>query len=502
MKIKSVLALLLALSFVLSLCSCDQLGMSENDGYDYDNDGEIDENLLPDGTYKIVFWEGEDPVKVTFKGGKPEDPSLFYREGMECVELYPSKQMMTKRDPLYARQNGTMHFLCIDGRGLDRLLKPGDKLWAWWDVREIYVDYVVEGKRNTYGFRQFFGDPIQCYAPDVSDAVFDGWFNEDYTVRYSDRDGWIFGYELITDQAYSIVDGTITLYGRYISKYLDVTLDYGDGKTDTLRVERGQQINDPKMEPQVEETRILTHWSLTPGGEPFEGTVNDNLHLYAVYTGYKTTMLHDGFGNSVQAYMLETGELIYDQESPFGHPGFSVAAWYTDSALTSAPITALSYQNLQPNYYAKWERAVYTVNFAGNAELEATPPLTYSMGDLLVLPTLVADGYYFAGWSMNEALSGTPILNITPEMYGDLTLYPVFYARAYQITLTDRDGIFYNKTVSVTYGESYELPTVDVEGRRFMGWMNENGVMMTDADGKSLKPYDLTCSTAFYAKFA
>lgn len=488
---------LLLLCIATLFTSCDLSG-SYGDYGDGDEDEEVDENLLPDGTYKIVFWEGEEPVKVTFKNGKPEDPSLFYRDGYECTYLYPSKQMSAKMNTPYARQNGDMEFHRHSSNGLSKI-KKGDKLWAWWEVREIYVETVIDGRTNSNYHTYYYGEPIVAYRSEREDAVFDGWFNSDFSIRYSDGDDWIFGYELITD-VYPMEYSVIRLYGRYISAYVDAIFDYGDGRTEKLSVKRNEYLSPELLAQQVLEDRILTHWSLTPGGAPFNGVVTDDLTLYAVYVRYKTTTLHDGYGNTVTGYCMENGEVTYSGQ--FGIPGYSIAAWYTNPELTGTPVKTLSYGSLQEHYYAKWEKATYTLQFNCNGLATTLQPLTYSMGDLVMLPELTQPGYEFLGWCSDPELTSEAILMITPEMYGDVTLYPAFAARTYQITMSDPNGAFPNQTNLVVYENSYQLPVpTETGGRRFLGWMTAGGMLITNNEGMGLSEYLFAESIMVYPKY-
>lgn len=94
--------------------------------------------------------------------------------------------------------------------------------------------------------------------------------------------------------------------------------------------------------------------------------------------------------------------------------------------------------------YAKWENAVYTISYDyGNIDtrqcnLKNTNPEEYNFGDTIKLAPAEANGYIFNYWCTDVALKNS-ISSISPETYGDITLYAYFTEKTYSITYITED---------------------------------------------------------------
>lgn len=85
-------------------------------------------------------------------------------------------------------------------------------------------------------------------------------------------------------------------------------------------------------------------------------------------------------------------------------------------------------------------------------------------------PTPIRTGYTFLGWYNGENKIEEGLWSID----SNVTLVPQWELKTNTITLDPNGGTVSNTAISVTYGESYTLPTLSRTGYTFDGWFSDN----------------------------
>ncbi|WP_165045552.1 InlB B-repeat-containing protein [Adlercreutzia sp. ZJ138] len=130
------------------------------------------------------------------------------------------------------------------------------------------------------------------------------------------------------------------------------------------------------------------------------------------------------------------------------------------------------------DYNASAVRAAIEFNVNGGEwTSEANVPTHYVQGKKLVLPrpeTMRRNGYSFIGWYAQADFSGEPLLEISEEETGAVTLYARWNAEEFPVELVLNGGYFESSEENVLlyqYGVETSLPASPLrEGHTFVGW--------------------------------
>ena len=123
--------------------------------------------------------------------------------------------------------------------------------------------------------------------------------------------------------------------------------------------------------------------------------------------------------------------------------------------------------NAGATLYAVWSTKTYTITLNS---IGSSSTLTKEHGKALTLTTPSArEGYEFLGWSeSSSATSATYTSSYNQDK--DVTLYAVWKAKTYTITLNDNYSSGTTTTVTQTHGVAITLPTRSRTGHTFLGW--------------------------------
>lgn len=133
--------------------------------------------------------------------------------------------------------------------------------------------------------------------------------------------------------------------------------------------------------------------------------------------------------------------------------------------------------------YAKWADAIYSISYdygsidVRQSGLKNENPEEYHFGDTIVLTAPEADGFIFNCWCTDIALRN-PVTSISPDTYGDITLYAYFTEKTYSITyiteykeVTASQVVNTSPTVRTTSERVYfdDAKTINAD-YKFGGW--------------------------------
>jgi uncharacterized repeat protein (TIGR02543 family) len=157
--------------------------------------------------------------------------------------------------------------------------------------------------------------------------------------------------------------------------------------------------------------------------------------------------------------------------------GYSFAGWWTGTDSDSTQVTSSSEVTVavDQTLYAKWTLSTYTITFdtqGGETNDLKWTRVTYGWvyGNF---PTVVLEGYTFAGWWTGTDSESTQITSSSEvTVTGDQTLYAKWTQDIYTITFDTQGGTTTDSiTKSVTYGSTdWNFPTVKREAYNFNGW--------------------------------
>ena len=138
---------------------------------------------------------------------------------------------------------------------------------------------------------------------------------------------------------------------------------------------------------------------------------------------------------------------------------------YVPGAMIPAGVASLT---------AQWTALTYSVTLHTNGgTINSGNVTSYNYGEGATLPTadeMTREGYTFAGWYDNEALTGNPITEISTDETGNRTYWAKWTINQYTITF-DTDGGSDIAPITQDYGTAITAPADPAKtGYTFTGW--------------------------------
>ncbi|MGN1052720.1 MAG: InlB B-repeat-containing protein, partial [Candidatus Scatosoma sp.] len=194
-----------------------------------------------------------------------------------------------------------------------------------------------------------------------------------------------------------------------------------------------------------------------------------------------------------------TAEIVYDKISTLPTSrlaGYAFNGWFdsegnrvTDS--NGLMVQKWGYDDLSEPLVAKYSEKlhitiVYYVKNSGSVRTDEY----YVEGQNVTLNAVAADGFSFDGYydESDNSVCGTTRYSFVMGS-SDITLKVKFNPSEYTLLFNLDGGYCKESSATVTYHENFILPIVYKEGKLFNGWSFE-GELITDAEGKSLVPWD------------
>ena len=173
-----------------------------------------------------------------------------------------------------------------------------------------------------------------------------------------------------------------------------------------------------------------------------------------------TTITLDPKGGTLPEYSLVAGAALPIPTKT----GYTFDGWYENQDFTGNPVADVPTDSTgELTFYAKWTVNIYTVTFdanGGTINNGSITEYTYSVG--ATLPTDVTrSGYAFAGWYDNEALSGSPVTEITATDTGNKTYYAKWLSTNAGVASVSVNGVAGNisgNQITVTLPPNSALP--------------------------------------------
>ncbi len=210
----------------------------------------------------------------------------------------------------------------------------------------------------------------------------------------------------------------------------------------------------------IGDNKIATHGN-NYSGELGRGDYNADQISKAVDLGLSSeTVLHqEKFGVNTAISLFEPTR-----------PGFQLAGWYTDAALS-----VLFNETLMPDHnltlYAKWEIATYTISFEENGGSEVLDILGAYQDPISEPNAPTKEGYTFDGWFTNPEYSNP--FDFTTMPGTDVVLYAKWIVNQYNVTF-DEDGGSEVSDIQANFGDGIVPPDAPSKvGHSFGGWFTD-----------------------------
>ena len=360
-------------------------------------------------------------------------------------------------------------------------LKADTTFYALWREYRVSLFYEIPGGEGT-SVKIYKDASNSPYVPERGGYEFDGWYenaslsgNPVTGIQYhAAKDKYYAKWNLIT---YTV---TFSVSGDHVGNTADRTYNV---ETDLLL-------------PTVEKDKYtFLGWCRNAdlSDEPIkviESGNFGNVTLYAKFKGDDRTVLLDANGGQV---MRPTVTLEYGAINTLPVPSYADYAFNGWCLENGTPITDRNGVTLAEYLFdgevtlvAKYTKKYYiTVDIPYSAGTVQKNEY-YVAGEEVILKFVASDeGYRFGGF-----LEGGAIVS-SAKTYGfvmpasDVHLTISLTPGTFEITFNVDGGYDIPESSTVTYKESYELPTAYKRGYVFAGWMLD-GTLITDKDGKSL----------------
>lgn len=339
--------------------------------------------------------------------------------------------------------------------------------------------------------------------------AFAGWAeDENGEVEYSDGANYTMG----TESEY-------TLYAVWKAVNYSISYDLNGGTAednpDYYTIEsRSFTLNAP-----VRAGYTFAGWTGTDIGEAtqtvtiIQGSFGDREYV-ATWTANRNSLIFDPNGGEgeMPEQVISTDSSAPLTANMFTRAGYSFVGWTTTpegDVMYADCADYLMRTEAQYALYAVWSPNLNAISFDGNgADGGEMDDISAHTDEVIMLPenTYAKTGYTFIGWAteQNGEVAYEDGAQCTVGTEVAYTLYAVWAANEYLVTLDAVGGEIAEDTVAVRYDSAYQLPVPFRTGYEFIGWYDgtgESAVAYTDSQGNSLQNWTETYDKILYAKY-
>ncbi len=298
--------------------------------------------------------------------------------------------------------------------------------------------------------------------------------------------------------------GEINLYAKWSP--IDYTITYSSPfELDSSSFVKEYNCETPEIElvPLEVDYYDFTGW-FNDDGEKLESIKTGsygNLNLTARFapTKYNISYIIDGQPalENPTTYTVED-EFIFNFPTKHGH---TFDGWIDQNGSKLTAITKGSNGDL--TLTPSWHLTVYTITYSNThgADLSGLTHSYTIKSEEIYLANVQHKGFTFNGWANEQ---GEDVSVIETQTGGNINLYAKWTPNKYVITLNSLYGELTETQVTVSYKESYTLPTLSCEGKTFLGWFSntgESGERYTDEKGNSVEGYPIYVNRMLFARW-
>lgn len=459
----------------------------------------VENTTIQDTTGHLSFTAHFTPIEYKIEYNLNEGIKDF--SDMETYTVETKDTLRWPRKPFYKFDGWYRNENCEDGfiKELNNDFYGNPlRLYAKWSPEPFEVHfYDDDGKRfEDYNDTRNIKEGIsELPKPEKPDRVFVGWKQEDGKLIESVPAGTT---SMNLYASWKLIEFTVE-YDPQGGEMSTQSIQYTSDKTGELTWLAGESVwkegyafkgwyPDTNFK---EEERITTF--------PVDKKMGDvsptdkskvTIKLYAKWevADYDILFLPRG-GSAVysEKYKLEDG--VKESEMPVTERrGWKFLGWFdqADGGKQYTSIEAQSGPDKQKvTLYAHWEAYIYNLSYETNGGILANDvKKTYTVAEVVELPTPLKDHYDFIGW-FTEKEGGTQYGNLYYET-GDKTLYARWTPKTYHLSFETNGGSEIKGSFPFTYGEPIEIDKRTYKTNYdFEGWF---------VDANFTKPYDKNTS--------
>ena len=367
-------------------------------------------------------------------------------------------------------------------------------LYAVWTAHKYNVAFYPNGadglsyeQEFTYGVEQQLTENTFTYEG----YTFSGWaLTGDDSVKYSDK---------ATVSNLTAVDGgTFKLYAVWKANQYSVAFNAngGEGSMDeqSFVYDASQNLKENAF---TKKGYTFSGWGLASDaavkytdGELVSNlttVADDTVTLYAVWSAnsYQIAFNNNGGSGEMEPLSVSYDEKVNLTDNIFTNDGYTFIGWAKSTDAKAVAYTnGQEVSNLAENegatvtLYAIWSPNAYTVHFEAGEGTGSMSDQTFTYGQSqnLTANGFTKEGYSFAGWTdqdNNKYQDGVPVVNLTSEANGTVTLTASWEANTYTVKFDINGGDEGSMTdQTMTYDESASLNTNQFTktGYSLAGW--------------------------------
>jgi len=342
------------------------------------------------------------------------------------------------------------------------------------NIESYLVEYVLNGGENNTNNPNSYtiNDSVSLLEPTWSDGtyVFAGW--------YVDQ-----GFETEFESFEPGKTGNIKVYAKWI-KITNVTILAPNFDIDGEELEFvfGENYTMPTVS---KEGYLLDGWKNEDGSiiipssgkwtrEEKEITLSPNWKPQSYSITY---ILNGGTNNELNvntSYTIEDVIALYAPSKQYAN----FAGWYTDADFTDK-IENISNRTGNLVLYASWDYVSYKVTYNANGGTVEKPDQDVIWGADYTLMIPVKNGYKFDGWYDGDTLVSTEGVWLTESGANLAARWSVIkYTIEYEMNGGTQSGTGWKTEYTIEDG-NYTLPLPRKDGKIFLGWSYEGGIVQT-----------------------
>ena len=389
-------------------------------------------------------------VSFDGEGVEFEDVSVTWDEAYDLSALVPTRAGYDFTGWYY---DGDL----VDVSGIYALVDSDITLTAGWDLVEYDIDVDLAGGTadeiaDSYTVE---ANAIVLPTPTRVGYTFAGWKVNGATA--------VMEYTIVTG---STGDLDIVATWTAIDYAISVNLNGGEAT-----IPATYTIEDVIVLPTPERTGYdFAGWKVNGADAVMSYTIEnatgaiDLVATWSVKTYTINTDLKGGSASMPNSYTIESVSITLPTPVKLGA---TFAGWKVNGAVVGMSYTIASGSHGDLDIEATWTLNIYSISVNLNGGV-ATIPNSYTVDDVIVLPTPVKAGYTFTGWKVNNA--GAVAEYTISGSTGNITLEATWTINTYTITTTLNGG---TATVVDTYtveSAAIVLPTPVKTNYTFVGW--------------------------------